>query len=58
VGLPEPQPEALAKQKAAAIELDVSAGYFDPTLLKYKPRTLALGKLISVSYPVTEIGKG
>jgi integrase len=32
--------KALAKQKAASIELDISAGYFDPTLLKYKPRTL------------------
>jgi integrase len=30
----------LAKQKAAQIELDLSAGYFDATLLKYKPRIL------------------
>jgi integrase len=35
-----PTGKALAKQKAAQIELDISAGYFDPTLLKYKPRTL------------------
>jgi integrase len=31
---------AIAKQKAAQIELDISAGYFDLTLLKYKPRTI------------------
>ncbi|KGF73199.1 integrase [Neosynechococcus sphagnicola sy1] len=31
---------AVAKQKAAQIELDIQAGYFDPSLLKYKPRTL------------------
>jgi integrase len=31
---------AIAKQKAAQIELDVQAGYFDLTLLKYKPRTI------------------
>ena len=35
-----PTGKALAKQKAAQIELDISAGYFDPTLLKYRPRTL------------------
>jgi integrase len=35
-----PTGKALAKQKAAQIELDISAGYFDPTLLKYKPRML------------------
>jgi integrase len=35
-----PTGKAIAKQKAAQIELDVSAGYFDVTLLKYKPRTL------------------
>ncbi len=35
-----PTGKAIAKQKAAQIELDISAGYFDPTLLKYKPRTL------------------
>jgi integrase len=31
---------AIARQKAAQIELDVQAGYFDVTLLKYKPRTM------------------
>jgi integrase len=35
-----PTGRAIAKQKAAQIELDVQAGYFDPTLLKYKPRTI------------------
>jgi integrase len=35
-----PTGKAIAKQKAAQIELDLSAGYFDPTLLKYKPRTI------------------
>jgi integrase len=35
-----PTGKEIAKQKAAAIELDISAGYFDPTLLKYKPKTL------------------
>jgi integrase len=29
---------AVAKRKASQIELDLQAGYFDPTLLKYKPR--------------------
>ena len=31
---------AIAKQKAAQIEVDIQSGYFDPTLLKYKPRIL------------------
>jgi integrase len=31
--------QPVAKQKAAQIKLDIQAGYFDPTLLKYKPRT-------------------
>jgi integrase len=31
---------AIAKQKAAQIEVDMTAGYFDPTLLKYRPRLL------------------
>jgi integrase len=35
-----PTGKAIAKQKAAQIELDISAGYFDPTLLKYKPKTI------------------
>jgi integrase len=35
-----PTGKAIAKQKAAQIEIDISAGYFDHTLLKYKPRTL------------------
>jgi hypothetical protein len=39
---------AVAKQKAAQIELDVQAGSFDPTLLKYKPRLL--GKTATVSH--------
>lgn len=32
--------QALARQKAAQIEIDISAGYFDKSLLKYKPRIL------------------
>lgn len=40
-GVPDnPTGRALAKKIAAQIELDISAGYYDPTLLKYKPRTL------------------
>ena len=35
----DPMGLAVAKQKAAQIELDIQAGYFDPTLLKYKPLT-------------------
>ncbi|WP_019498384.1 tyrosine-type recombinase/integrase [Pseudanabaena sp. PCC 6802] len=35
-----PTGRALARQKAAQIELDISAGYFDPSLLKYKPKLL------------------
>jgi integrase len=35
----DPTGRAVAKQKAAQIELDIQAGYFDPTLLKYKPLT-------------------
>lgn len=35
-----PTGRALAKQKAGQIEIDVSAGYFDPTLLKYKPQLI------------------
>jgi integrase len=31
---------AIARQKAAQIELDITAGYFDPTLMKYKPQLL------------------
>jgi integrase len=31
---------AQAKRKASEIELDIAAGYFDPTLLKYKPQLL------------------
>ena len=31
---------ALAKSKIAEIEKDLAAGYYDPTLLKYKPRKL------------------
>lgn len=31
---------SLAKSKSAEIEKDLSAGYYDPTLLKYKPRKL------------------
>jgi integrase len=31
--------QAVAKLKASEIERDIQAGYFDPTLLKYKPRT-------------------
>jgi integrase len=36
----DPMGHAVAKQKAAQIELDIQAGYFDLTLLKYKPRSL------------------
>ncbi|MBW4553933.1 MAG: tyrosine-type recombinase/integrase [Aphanocapsa sp. GSE-SYN-MK-11-07L] len=35
-----PTGRAVAKQKAAQIELDIQAGYFDPTLLKYRPRLI------------------
>jgi integrase len=35
----DPTGRAVAKQKASQIELDIQAGYFDPTLLKYKPRS-------------------
>jgi integrase len=31
--------QAVAKLKASEIERDIQAGYFDPTLLKYKPLT-------------------
>jgi integrase len=31
---------AVARQRAAQIELDIAANYFDPTLMKYKPRRL------------------
>jgi integrase len=29
---------AVARTRAGLIETDIAAGYFDPTLLKYKPR--------------------
>ena len=32
--------QASANSKRAEIEGDLAAGYYDPTLLKYKPRTL------------------
>jgi integrase len=32
--------QAFANQKKAQIEMDIISGYFDPTLLKYKPRKL------------------
>lgn len=35
----DPIGRSVAKKKASEIELDIQAGYFDPTLLKYKPRT-------------------
>jgi integrase len=35
-----PTGRAVAKRKAAEIEIDISAGYFDSTLLKYKPQTI------------------
>jgi integrase len=35
-----PTGRAQAKRKASEIELDISVGYFDPSLLKYKPRLL------------------
>ncbi|WP_019498376.1 Arm DNA-binding domain-containing protein [Pseudanabaena sp. PCC 6802] len=31
---------AVAKQKAATIEVDIAAGYFDSTLMKYSPKTI------------------
>ena len=41
VGVPDnPTGRALAKQKAAQIELDLQTGHYDPTKLKYKPRVL------------------
>lgn len=40
-GVPDnPTGRALAKKIAAQIELDISAGYYDPTLPQYKPRLL------------------
>jgi integrase len=40
-GVPStPTGKAVAKMKAAEIEKDLACGYFDPTLLKYRPRTL------------------
>jgi integrase len=36
----DPTGRAIAKQKAAQIELDLQANYYDETLLKYKPRLL------------------
>jgi integrase len=35
-----PTGKAIAKQKAAQIEKDLLNDYFDPTLVKYRPRTL------------------
>jgi integrase len=35
-----PAGKAFANQKKALIEMDIISGYFDPTLLKYKPRKL------------------
>jgi integrase len=35
-----PTGRALVKQKIDQIEMDMMAGYFDPTLLKYKPQKL------------------
>jgi integrase len=35
-----PTGKAIAKQKAAQIEIDINAGYFDHTLVKYRPKTL------------------
>ncbi len=35
---------AFAKQKAAQIELDLVSGNYDPSLLKYKPRSLGKAK--------------
>jgi Arm DNA-binding domain len=29
---------AIARKKAGQIETDIAAGYFDPTLLKYRPQ--------------------
>ena len=34
-----PENRKLAEQKARQIELDILAGYFDPTLAKYRPQT-------------------
>lgn len=35
-----PTGRAVARQKVSQIELDIQAGYFDPSLLKYRPGTL------------------
>lgn len=44
-GVPEsPTGRAFANQLKATIELDVQAGYFDTTLLKYRPRKLGANK--------------
>lgn len=36
----DPAGRALSRQKAAQIELDLISGNYDPSLLKYKPRTI------------------
>lgn len=41
VGVPDsPTGRAIAKQRTAHIEVDIHAGYFDTTLLKYRPKTI------------------
>jgi integrase len=39
-GYNNPVGKTVAEQKLAIIKTDIQAGYFDPTLLKYKPRKL------------------
>jgi integrase len=36
----DPTGRAVARQKAGQIDKDIAAGYFDPTLLKYRPQIL------------------
>lgn len=50
----DPTGQAIAKLKKAEIEKDLINGYFDPTLLKYKPRTL--GKT-ATEIPCSELFK-
>ena len=45
-----PTGRAVARERAARIERDIIAGYFDPTLLKYKPQILGKNG-IEISVP-------
>jgi integrase len=45
-----PTGQAVAKRKAAEIEIDISAGYFDRTLLKYKPQLLGKNATLTSTF--------